>query len=406
MQDNGLNIDHLRGDFPVFESGIAYLDSASSAQKPQSVIDAISEAMSSKYANIHRGLYNFSQVKTEEFEGVRERVASFIGAQSSKEIIYTRNATEAINLVAQSWGRQHLREGDEIIISEMEHHANIVPWQLLRDQIGIKIKTIPVLDNGSLDLEAFERMLTPKTMLVSVVHISNALGTVNNVKKIIDIAKDFYPDMKVLIDGSQAVVHSDVDVLKLNADFYVFTGHKLYGPTGVGVLWGRYEVLESMPPYQGGGDMIEEVRFEQSTFKLPPARFEAGTPAIIEVIGLGAAIDYLGSVGMEAIHAHEDNMLSYGIDALKQIDGVRLIGEADDRAGIISFTADWGHPSDIGMILNECNVAVRTGHHCCQPLMSRFDIDATVRASIGLYTNKQDIDKLTEGLNKAKSMLG
>ena len=406
MQDNGLNIDHLRGDFPVFESGIAYLDSASSAQKPQSVIDAISNAMSSRYANIHRGLYDFSQVKTEEFEGVRERVASFIGARSSKEIIYTRNATEAINLVAQSWGRQHLREGDEIIISEMEHHANIVPWQLLRDQIGIKIKTIPVLDNGSLDLEAFERMLTPKTMLVSVVHISNALGTVNNVKKIIDIAKDFYPDMKVLIDGSQAVVHSDVDVLKLNADFYVFTGHKLYGPTGVGVLWGRYEVLESMPPYQGGGDMIEEVRFEQSTFKLPPARFEAGTPAIIEVIGLGAAIDYLGSVGMEAIHAHEDNMLSYGIDALKQIDGVRLIGEADDRAGIISFTADWGHPSDIGMILNECNVAVRTGHHCCQPLMSRFDIDATVRASIGLYTNKQDIDKLTEGLNKAKSMLG
>ena len=290
-----------RNDFPILQTEmngkrLAFLDSAASAQKPQAVIDAITGAMDSHYANIHRGLYKLSQDLTAEYENVRGKVADFIGAPSPTTIVFTRNATEAINLVAQSWGRTFLSAGDEIILSAMEHHANIVPWQLLRDEIGIEIKIIPVLDDGTLDLAAFKRLLTPHTKLVSVVHFSNALGTVNPVAEIIRTAKDFYGDMKVLVDGSQAVVHEAVDVSALDADFYVFTGHKLYGPTGVGVLYGKPEVLESMPPYQGGGDMIDRVSFSHTTYREAPYRFEAGTPAIVEVIGLGAAIDYLRAV--------------------------------------------------------------------------------------------------------------
>lgn len=405
------DIEERRHDFPILNRKIngrpvAYLDSAASAQKPQAVIDSMTAVMETHYANIHRGVYEFSQVTTQKFEDVRAKVAAFINAASVSEIVFTRNSTEAINLVAQSWGQTFLRQGDEIILSEMEHHANIVPWQLLRDVTGIIIKVIPLHDDGTLNLEAFERMLTPRTKLVSIVHISNSLGTVNDVKKIIDIAKDFYPEMKVLIDGSQAVVHSAVDVQALGCDFYVFTGHKLYGPSGVGVLWGRYDVLDSMPPYQGGGDMIEEVTFSRTTFKNPPARFEAGTPAIVEVIGLGAAIDYLNDIGMDAIMAHESTLLAYAMPKLEEVGGLTFYGTGPRKAGIIAMTADWGHTGDIGMILDQCGVAVRTGHHCCQPVMKHFGINATVRASLGLYSNRADIDAMVDGLKKARDLLG
>ncbi len=400
----------LRADFPALQQEIggrpvAYLDSAASSQKPQCVIDAMTHVMSTHYANIHRGLYHFSQETTAAFEAVRGKVAAFINAPTDQEIVFTRNATESINLVAQSWGGTFLQEGDEIIISGMEHHANIVPWQLLAQKIGVTLRTIPLHGDGSLDMEAFERMLSPRTKFVSVVHISNALGTINDVKKITAVAKDFYPDMKVLVDGSQAVVHGKVDVQDIGCDFYVFTGHKLYGPTGIGVLWGRGEILESMPPYQGGGDMVEKVTFEHTTFKKPPARFEAGTPAIIEAIGLGAAIDYISSIGMDGVIAREKELLSYANERLAGIEGLTFYGTAAHKAGIISFTTDWGHSSDVGMILDQCGVAVRTGHHCCQPVMERYDIDATIRASFGLYSSREDVDALVAGLNKARDLL-
>jgi cysteine desulfurase / selenocysteine lyase len=404
------DITQCRADFPVLRTRmndrpLAYLDTAASAQKPQAVIDAMKDLMELHYANIHRGLYALSQETTTAFETVRGKVAEFINAASEKEIIFTRNATEGINLVAQSWGRTFLKAGDEIILTGMEHHANIVPWQLLRDQIGVVLKIIPVLADGTLDMAAYKKLLSPKTRLVACVHISNALGTVNPVKEITAIAKNHNKDIHVLIDGSQAVVHSLVDMQDIGADFYAFTGHKLYGPTGAGVLWGRYEILAAMPPYQGGGDMIDRVTFEKTTYKEPPSRFEAGTPDIIEVIGLGAALDYLHVVGVEAIAAHEAALLDYATKKVSGIGGLKIHGTAPHRAGIISFTADWGGPSDIGMILDQCGVAVRAGHHCCQPLMGTLGVEATVRASLGLYTNKDDIDALAAGLAKAKELL-
>lgn len=404
------DMEGFRDHFPVLRQQIngqhfAYLDTASSAQKPRAVIDAMTVVMEERYSNIHRGLYDFSQVMTQKYEAVREKVAGYIGAASEKEIVFTRNTTEAINLVANSWGRHNLAEGDEIILTEMEHHANIVPWQMLSAEIGFAIKYIPVRDDGSLDMERFEAMLSPATKFIGVVHISNALGTINDLRKITAIAKDFYPEMVVLVDGSQAVVHNVVNVRDINCDFYTFTGHKLYGPTGVGVLYGRYDLLNSMPPYQGGGDMIETVSLYDVTFKPAPARFEAGTPAIIEVIGLGAAIDYLNGLEFDELMAHEAKLLTYMQDELAKIDGLHFYGTAENKAGIVSFTADWGHISDIAMILDQAGVAVRTGHHCCMPLMERFEIEGTVRASIGLYTNKFDIDALVRGLEKAKDML-
>ena len=399
------SIEDYRADFPALKPGVAFLDSAASAQKPQAVIDAMAAVMENHYANIHRGLYAYSQKTTELYEHVRSKVAGLINAPSDQEIVFTRSTTESVNLVAQSWAKQNLREGDEIILSEMEHHANIVPWLMLADEIGIRIKVIPLRDDGALDLDAYERLLSPHTKMVSVVYISNALGTRNDVKKITAIAKDFYPDMKVMVDGSQAVVHQAVDVQDLGCDFFVFTGHKLYGPTGAGVLWGRAEVLESMKPYQGGGDMVETVDFDHVTFKAPPARFEAGTPAIVEVIGLGAAIDYVTEIGLDEIAAYEADLSQQMHEGLRSIDGLKIYGETDDKIGIASFTADWGHASDIGMILDQCGVAVRTGHHCCQPVMKRFGIDATVRASLGLYSHKDDIEALIAGLDKAKGLL-
>ncbi len=384
---------------------MAYLDTAASALKPQFVIDTMARVMETYYANIHRGLYSFSQQPTAAFEDVRNKVAGFINAPSAQEIVFTRNTTEAVNLVAQSWAAKYLQAGDEIILSGLEHHANIVPWHMLAEKIGVTIKVIPVQDDGSLDIEAFERMLTIDTKMVSLVHTSNSIGVVNNIKKIIQIAKDFYPETKVMVDGSQAVVHGSVDVQDLGCDFFAFTGHKIYGPSGVGVLWGKCDVLESMDPYQGGGDMIETVDFHHVTYKAPPARFEAGTPAIVEVIGMGAAIDYITSIGMDVIASYEKQMFTYAQDKIATIDGLTFYGTTADKIGILSFTAEWGHPSDIGMILDQCGVAVRTGHHCCQPLMRRFGIDATVRASLGMYTNETDIDALVAGLDKARSML-
>jgi cysteine desulfurase/selenocysteine lyase len=361
--------------------------------------------METDYANIHRGLYEFSQETTRKFEAVRAQVADFIGAGSEKEIIFTRNTTEGINLVAQSWGRTHLKAGDEIILSGMEHHANIVPWQLLQSQIGIVIRVIPVLDNGTLDLETFAALLGEKTKFVGIVQISNALGTINPVTEMIQTVRAFNPEIKVLVDGSQGVVHGAVNMLAMGPDFYVFTGHKLYGPTGVGVLYGRYDVLQSMPPYQGGGDMIERVSFDGATFKDAPARFEAGTPAIVEVIGLGAAIEYVALIGMGAIATHEAALLDYAFDRLAEIDGLTHYGPDTGRAGIISFTAEWGHISDIAMVLDQCGVAVRSGHHCCMPLWQRFGIEGTIRASLGLYSNSDDIDALVDGLLKARTLL-
>ena len=405
------SIADARADFPVLSQEmngkpLIYLDSGASAQKPQIVIDTMRDLFETHYSSVHRGLYSFSQVNTEQFEAVRCKVGSFINALSDQEIIFTRNATESINLVAESWGRTHLKEGDEIIISEMEHHANIVPWQLLRDKIGVVLKIIPVLDNGELDFEAYENLLSDNTKLLSIVHTSNALGTINPVQRMVTTAKAFNPAITTLVDASQGAVHGPVDVKALGCDFLVFTGHKLYGPNGVGVLWGKYDILDTMPPYQGGGDMIETVTFDKTTYKAPPARFEAGTPAIAEVIGLGAAIDYVQAIGMDAIAAHEKELLDYAMTKLGAIDGLNFIGTAQHKAGIVSLTADWAHPSDIAMILDQCGVAIRTGHHCCMPLMARFGVDATARMSLGLYNNTDDVDNFVDALNKAKDMLG
>ncbi len=401
------DIGYCREYFPILSEEtngqkLAYLDTASSAQKPQAVIDKMSEVMSTYYANIHRGLYHFSQMATQEYETVRGKVADFIKAYSVNEVVFTRNTTEAINLVASSWGKANLKAGDEIIVSAMEHHANIVPWQLIE---GLKIKVVPLMKDGTLDFEAFENTLSERTKLVSIVHVSNALGTINPVAKIVRKAKAFNTDIKVLIDASQSVVHGGVDVREIGCDFLVFTGHKLYGPTGVGVLWGREQILNDMPPYQGGGDMIENVSFEGTTFKKAPARFEAGTPAIVEVIGLGAAIDFIRTIGQDNIAAHEKNMLDTLMRGLAKIDGLTFYGQSQDKVGIVSFVPVWAHPSDVTMILDKCCVAVRTGHHCCMPLMKSLGVDGTIRASIGLYSNQNDIDSLISGLKKAKELL-
>ncbi len=412
QKSSSVDMSVYRDDFAILSEKmnnkpLVYLDSASSAQKPECVVRKFEEIYNNKYANIHRGLYQFSQVITEEYESVRGKVKNLLNAPSNKEIIFTRNTTEAINLVAHSWGLNNLQAGDEIIISGIEHHANIVPWQLLAQKIGIKIKIIPVLDDGTIDLGEFVALLSPKTRFIGIIHASNALGTINPVEKMVKATKNFDENIKILVDGSQSVVHGTVDVQAIGCDFFCFTGHKLYGPNGVGVLWGKYAILNEMKPYQGGGDMIETVSFEKdgTTFKPAPARFEAGTPAIAEVIALGTAIDYVTEIGMENIANHEQKLLKILMEELKTIDGLTFYGTAEDKVGVVSFTADWAHPSDIAMILDQCGVAVRTGHHCCMPLMERFKIDATVRVSLGLYSNENDIKTLVESLKKAKEML-
>ena len=407
--DNNYNIDSIREDFPALSlefngHPLSFLDSGASSQKPSKVLDRMDYVYRNEYANVHRGAYTLSQQSTDNYENARKTVASFMNAKTADEIIFTRNVTSAINLVAHSYGRNFLKAGDEIIISQMEHHANIVPWQLLRDAIGIELKIAPIDDAGNFLLDEFEKLLGPKTKLVAVTHVSNVLGTIVPIKTIVELAKNF--GAKVLIDGCQGIVHEGVDVQYLDADFYAFTGHKLYGPSGIGVLWGKLDLLNSMPPYEGGGDMIESVTFEKSIFRDAPARFEAGTPPIIEAVGLASAIDYVTNVGMDNIAIHENNILKYATSCLSEIEGLRIIGNAEKKIGIISFELDGIHPHDISTIIDSKGVAVRAGHHCAQPLMERYGVPATARASFGMYTSEGDINQLADALNYAKGIFG
>ncbi|GBQ36556.1 cysteine desulfurase [Gluconacetobacter azotocaptans] len=398
---------HLRADFPILNEAVhgkplVFLDSAASAQKPIQVIDAMSRTMRTQYANVHRGLHWMSERTTDACEAVRDQVAGLIGAPSREEIVFTRNSTEAINLVAHSFGSL-IRPGQAVVISEMEHHANLVPWQMLRDRAGIELRVAPITDAGELELEALERLLSDgKVALVAVTHMSNVLGTVTPARRIADMAHA--AGARVLFDGSQMVVHRRVDVREIGADFYVFTGHKLYGPTGIGVLWGRRELLEAMPPFLGGGDMISTVRFEGSTWANVPHKFEAGTPAIIETIGLGAAISYIESIGFDAIAAHEAALTDHALRRLAEVPGLRVIGAPADRGGVISFTMDDVHPHDIATLLDRNGIAIRAGHHCAEPLMRRLGVSATARASFGLYTTREEVDTLAATLEQIRSL--
>ncbi len=399
----------IRADFPIFREKmygkpLVFLDTAASAQKPQSVIDTITRLYETGYANIHRGVYKLSQEATEQYETTRETVRAFINAADTKEIIFTRGATESINLVAQSWGRSTLQEGDEIILSTIEHHSNIVPWQMLRAEKGIIIRVAPVDDRGALDFDAFKALLNKKTKLVACVHVSNAIGTELPVKAMIDTAHSI--GAKVLIDGCQAAPHIPLDMQALDADFYTFSGHKLYGPTGIGVLYGKRALLEAMPPWQGGGDMIASVRFAETTWNDLPYKFEAGTPNIAGGIGLKAALDYISTIGLERIRAHEMALLQNAEEQLKAFNDIHLIGQAPKRAAILSIVMDGCHPHDIGTILDREGVAIRAGHHCAQPAMDRFQIPGTARASFGLYNTHADVDALMRGLHKVKSIFG
>lgn len=402
------NSDSVRANFPVLAQEmngkpLVYLDTASSAQKPQCVLDALNNVLQNGYANIHRGLYGFSQSTTSAFEAARQTVANFIGA-NARDIVFTKGATEAINLVASSWGRANIGAGDEILITEMEHHANIVPWQLLAAETGATLKVCPITDKNEVDLAAFESLITPRVKLVAFTHMSNALGTINPVKDMVKLAKKH--EATVLVDGAQAVIHIPVDIKSLGCDFYVFSGHKLYGPTGIGVLYGRYCLLNAMPPYQSGGDMIETVSFDKdTTFKAAPARFEAGTPPIAQAIGLAAAIDYITAQGLANIARFEEELYHYAIARLNEIAGITLYNTAMRKASILSFTANWGHHADIATLLDKQGIAVRAGHHCAMPLMERLGVTGTVRASLGMYTTRDDIDRFVSAMDKAKTML-
>ncbi len=402
-----LDVERIRRDFPILERMVrehrlVYLDNAATTQKPRPVLDALARYYSDGNANIHRGVYTLSGEATAAYDAARVKVQRFVNARAPREIIFTRNSTESINLVAHSFGRRHVGPGDEILITHMEHHSNIVPWQLLCEQVGAQLRVAPIDDSGMLQLDEFERLLGPRTKLVSVVHLSNSLGTVNPVREIVEMAKR--RDVPVLIDGSQAVYHMPVDVQALDCDFYAFTGHKLYGPTGIGVLWGRESWLERMPPYQGGGDMIRSVTFEKTTYADLPHKFEAGTPHIAGVVGLGAAIDYLQGVGFAAIAPHEADLLAYGTAALSDVRGLRLIGTAAHRASILAFVMKGAHPHDVGTIVDTEGVAVRTGHHCTQPIMDRFGVPATARASVAMYNTREEIDALVRALERVREM--
>ena len=405
----------IKGDFPVLnrEFGgmpLHYLDSAATTQKPLAVIEAMDTFYRESYGTVRRGVYRLSEKATAAYEGTRKKVAALINAASEREIIYTSGTTQSINLVAYSYGRGFLKAGDEIILSQIEHHANIVPWQIIAGITGAVIKTIPVDDTGTLILEEYKKLLGEKTRIVAVNHISNALGTVNPVKEIIRLAHLAGPGgpgnkgAVVLVDGAQSISHMTVDVRDLDADFYAFSGHKMFGPTGIGILYGKYALLDAMPPYQGGGDMIMKVTFEKTTFQAPPHRFEAGTPAIVEVLGLGAAIDYLKKIGLDNIAAHEAGLLEYGTAVLQDVPGLRLIGTAAHKGSILSFTLDGVHPHDIGTLLDEDGIAIRAGHHCAQPTMDRFGVPATARASMGPYNDSSDLDALAKGLKRIGEM--
>jgi cysteine desulfurase/selenocysteine lyase len=402
------DVERLRADFPiltreVYGRPLVFLDNAASAQKPRQVIEAMDEVLAEGYANVHRGAHYLSQTLTDRFEGVRATVARFINATSDQEIVFAKNATEAINLVAQSFGNR-LAEGDEIIVSEMEHHANIVPWQLLRDRTGIVLRVVPITDDGALRLDALQELLGPRTRLVAITHASNVLGTVTPIAEIARLVHA--QGVPLLVDGSQAVVHGKVDVQALDADFYVFTGHKLYGPTGVGVLYGKKDLLETLPPFLGGGDMIRSVSFDKTTYAPPPHRFEAGTPPIVEVIGLEAAINYVEGIGLERIAEHEHNLLQRATQKLSAIEGLKIYGTQPGKCSILSFTMAEAHAHDIGTIVDRAGVALRAGHHCAMPLMERLGVPATARASFGLYNTLDEVDALAGALEGVKEIFG
>ncbi|MBT5265104.1 MAG: cysteine desulfurase [Rhodospirillaceae bacterium] len=404
---NGFDIEKVRADFPILSHPVrghrlVFLDSGASAQKPRQVLDKEREVYETGYANVHRGLHYLSEEATANYEGARVKIAGFINARHSHEVLYTKGTTEGINLVASSYGRKFLTEGDEVIITHMEHHSNIVPWQMLRDEVGIVLKVIPVDDDGSFHLDQFRELITERTKIVSVTHVSNVLGTVVPIKQVCQIARD--AGAISLIDGAQGIVHLPIDVQDIGCDFYAFSGHKLYGPSGIGVLYGREELLNEMPPYQGGGDMIETVTFEKTTWADLPHKFEAGTPPITQAIALGAAIDYVRDIGIEAIGDHEAGVLNYATQQLASVEGLRLIGTAAGKASVISFAMDCAHPHDISTIIDQQGVAIRAGHHCAQPLMDRFDLPSTARVTLGMYNDRDDIDALVQSLEKVREI--
>ncbi|HKD61604.1 MAG TPA: cysteine desulfurase [Terracidiphilus sp.] len=402
------DVERVRADFPILNErvhgrALVYLDNAATTQKPEAVIEAINHYYRHDNANIHRGVHLLSQRATDAYESARAAVQRFLNAQSSSEIVFVRGATEAINLVAQTYGRSHIVSGDEVLITAMEHHSNIVPWQILCEEKGAKLRVAPVNDRGELLLEKLEELLSSRTKIVSIAHVSNALGTVNPIRQIVRLAHS--RGIPVIVDGAQAAPHLPIDVQDLDCDFYAFSGHKIYGPTGIGVLYGKAELLEEMPPFQGGGDMISSVTFEKTIYNKVPHKFEAGTPDISGVIGLGAAIAYIDNLGKASIAEHEDELLSYATAQLEKIPGIRLVGTAREKVGALSFVMEGVHPHDIGTILDQEGIAVRTGHHCAQPIMDRFGIPATVRASFGLYNTKAEIDSLAAGIEKVKEIL-
>ncbi|WP_144292164.1 cysteine desulfurase [Rhodoligotrophos appendicifer] len=406
-KESSYDVAAIRADFPilgreVYGKPLTYLDNAASAQKPRVVIDAMRHAYECEYANVHRGLHFLSNAATQNYEDARESVRSFLNAPSVDEIIFTRNATEAINLVAQSFGGMVIGEGDEIVLSLLEHHSNIVPWNFHRERRGAVIQWVPVDDSGALILEEYERLLGPKVKMVAITHMSNALGTITPMQEIIRLAHA--RGIPVLVDGSQSAVHQVVDVQALDCDFYVFTGHKTYGPTGIGVLYGKADILASMPPYQGGGEMIQDVSQEGVTYAPPPHRFEAGTPAIVQAIGLGAALDYMREVGREAIVAHEAQLLAYATEKLGEINSLRIFGTAQHKGAILSFEMEGAHAHDVATVIDRYGVAVRAGTHCAQPLLARFGVTSTCRASFGMYNTFEEVDRLAEALKAAARM--
>jgi cysteine desulfurase/selenocysteine lyase len=405
MTGNGYDVEAIRADFPILSREIhgkplVYLDSAASAQKPRQVMDALVSAYTDTYSNVHRGLHFLSEASTDAYEAVRGKVAKFIGAAHGDEIVLTSGATMALNLIARSWAEPRLQPGDEILISIAEHHANIVPWQMVAEKTGAVVRAFDMGPDGDFVMAKLKAMLSNRTRIISVPHVSNVLGTVFPIADISAVAKD--AGALMVVDGCQGVVHMPVDVAALGCDFYVFSAHKLYGPNGVGVLWGRSEILAEMPPFMGGGDMIDRVTIEKSTYAEPPARFEAGTPAIAETIALGAAVDYVGKIGMAAIRAHEQDLIAYAHQRLSAVEGLNLIGTAPGKSGVVSFTMDCAHAHDISTIIDNNGVAIRAGHHCAQPLMDYLDVSSTARASVGVYTTRAEFDVLAESLEKVR----
>jgi cysteine desulfurase/selenocysteine lyase len=404
-----LDIESIRAEFPILQSKVhgkplVYLDNAATSQKPRFVLHAIADYYEKENANIHRGVHYLSEKATADYENVRTQVQKFLNAEKSSEIIFVRGTTEGVNLVAQTYGRKNVGAGDEILITAIEHHSNIVPWQMLCEEKGAKLRVAPINDRGELLMDEFQKALGPRTKIVAITHVSNALGTVNPVKRMVEMAHA--RNIPVLVDGAQAVPHLAVDVQALDCDFYAFSGHKVYGPTGIGVLYGKTKLLEAMPPYQGGGDMISSVTFEKTTYNKLPYKFEAGTPDIAGVIGLGAALEWVADVGLDAIAAHEHDLLTYATEKVSAIPGVRVIGTAVEKAGVLSFVLEDIHPHDVGTILDQEGIAIRTGHHCSQPVMDRFCIPATARASFAIYNTRADIDALANGIQRVREVLG